>query len=127
MYINLLTRIKNAQAVKKPSLKVPYSRNDKIIADLLVKHGYLTSVETKGRLPRRIIDISLKYDPDGEKAIRDVSFFSTPSRRIYKGYTELRPVLNGYGHAFISTSKGIMNTTKARREKVGGELLFKIW
>jgi small subunit ribosomal protein S8 len=127
MYTDLLTRIKNAQAVKKESLKVPFSNNDMKIAELLAKNGYLTSVEKKGRMPKRIIDITLKYDDNDRGAISGVKFVSVPSRRIYCGYNTLRLVKNGFGTALVSTSKGIMTNRQARKEKVGGQILFEIW
>ena len=126
MYFDLLTKIKNAQAVKKAVIKVPFSNSDMAIAELLVKHRYLESADKKGRMPKRVIEIALKYE--NEKGVIDsVKLISKPSRRIYAGYRELKPVRQGYGLGFISTPKGIMTTREARKLKLGGELLFEIW
>lgn len=125
-HIDLLTRIKNAQAVKKEKLKAPFSQMDMKVAEILVRRGFIKSVEKKGRMPKRIIDIKLRYD-DGQRAINGIKLVSKPSRRIYVGYKELRPIKHGYGVSVISTSKGIMTGREARRQKLGGEFLFEIW
>ena len=127
MYTDLLTKIKNAQHARMETMKVPYSNMDFIIAELLARHGYLESVAKKGRLPKRVIEIKLKYD--GKKGvITGVKFLSKPSRRIYSGYDKLRPTkMGGHSVSVVSTPKGIMTFREARREKVGGELLFEIW
>jgi len=126
MYLDLLTRIKNAQQAKKEIIKVPFSNMDLAVALILVRTGYLESVEKKGRLPKRVIEIKLKYD-QGRGAVNGVKFLSKPSRRLYFGYKDLRSVKKNYGLSVLSTPKGIMTNREARREKVGGELLFEIW
>ena len=125
-YIDLLTRIKNAQMAKKESLKVPFSNNDMVVAELLEKRGFVKGVEKKGRMPKRVIYIKLKYK-DGAGFINGIKFFSKPSRRLYSGYHHLKNSKHGYGTGVISTPKGIMTTYEARQQKVGGELLFEIW
>jgi|SRR3989344_3087125 len=126
MYTDLLTKVKNAQKAKREFLKVPYSNLDFAISELLVKNNYLESAAKKGRMPKRVIEIKLKYT-DGKGVINNVTFLSKPSRRIYGGYSELRKVKQGYGLAVISTSKGLMTTGEAKKAKVGGQLLFEIW
>ncbi|HEY4475306.1 MAG TPA: 30S ribosomal protein S8 [Candidatus Paceibacterota bacterium] len=126
MYTDLLTRIKNSQAAKMEYVKVPFSNADFAIAELLAKRGYLESAAKKGRMPKRVIEIKLKY-PDGKGAITGVKFKSKSSRRLYLGYRDLRPVKNSYGDSVISTSKGIMTGKEARKQKLGGEILFEIW
>jgi len=125
-YISLLTKIKNAQAVKKESIKVPYSKLDEEIVSVLVKNNYLDSFEKKGRNPKRILDIKLKYN-DGGGTVSGVKLLSRPSRRLYIGYKEIRPVRHGYGLLVLSTPKGIMTGTEAKKAKVGGQTLFEIW
>lgn len=126
MYIDLLTKIKNAQQARKETLKVYYSNMDMAIADILVKENYIESAAKKGRVPKRVIEIKLKYK-DKEGAITGVRFLSKPSRRLYAGYNDLRLIKQGYGTALISTPKGIMTYKEARRQKLGGEILFEIW
>lgn len=126
MYTDLLTKIKNAQLVKKESIKTPYSRMSEAILDILARHKYLDGFEKKGRGSKKILDIKLKYD-DGRGAISGMKFLSKPSRRLYAGYKDLRPVKHGYGLMVLSSPKGIVTGADARKYKVGGELLFQIW
>ena len=126
MYIDLLTQIKNAQAVKKESLKVPYTKNDERILEILTSRKYIAGYDKKGRAPKRVLSIDLKYE-DGVGAIEGVRFVSRPSIHIYKGCDEIRPVKNGRGLAIVSTPKGIMTGEQARKENVGGEIFFEIW
>lgn len=126
MYIDLLTKIKNAQLAKKESLKTPYSNMDLAVAELLERHKFVESVAKKGKLPKLFLDIKLRYN-DGEGAIQDIVFLSKPSRRLYIGHRDIKPVRQGYGLLIISTPKGIMDGKTARKQKLGGQLLFKIW
>lgn len=126
MYINMLTRIKNAILVGKKRLKVPYAKFDMEVAEALVKSGYLAAVEKKGRSVKKIIDIDLKYDAE-IPAIRDIRIMSKPSQRVYKGYREIRASKQGYGNYFLTTPKGVVTEREAKRNKVGGEVLFEIW
>lgn len=123
MYINLLTKIKNAQQAGKKIVKAPFSKMDLAIANLLLEFGYLKSVEVKEKATKRTVEITLK----DEKTINGVKFISLPARKIYTGYKEIKPVKSGYGILVLSTSKGIMSGKEARKQKVGGQALFKLW
>lgn len=127
MYLDLLTKIKNAQAVKKESVKLPYSEMDFVIAELLTKHKFVEGASKKGRAPKRVLEVKLRYDKEGVPAVQGVNVLSRPSRRLYAGYKDLRPVRQGYGLLIISTPKGIMDGKSARQQKLGGQLLFQIW
>ncbi len=127
MYTNLLIQIKNAQQAKKNTIKVPYSDMDFAVAEVLGKSQYVESVAKKGRLPKRIIEIKLKYAENGRGAINGIKFLSTPSRQLFGGYRDFRKVKQGYGIAVVSTPKGIMVSHEARKQKLGGQLLFEIW
>ncbi len=126
MYIDLLTKLKNAQAAKKKEIKVPYTKMDEQVLEILRKQKFIEVFEKKGRNPKRILDIKLRYEEEGG-AITGVRFVSKPSRRLYKGYKELRPVRSGFGTLVLSTPKGIVTGLEARKMKVGGELLFEVW
>lgn len=126
MYYDLLTKIKNAQAVKAENIKTPYTNMDFLIAELLAKHKFIDEVFKKGRMPKRILDVKLRYQ-NGEGTILGVKFLSKPSRKLYVGYKEIKPVRQGYGLLVLSTPKGILDGKTAKREKVGGQLLFEIW
>lgn len=127
MYTDFLTKIHNAQRAKKVSVKLPYTNMDMAVAEILVARGFILSATKKGRVPKRIIEVELKYDDNGQGSISSVKFLSVPSRRLYCGYDEMRPVRQGFGMAVVSTSKGLMTSSQARKAKVGGQLLFEIW
>lgn len=126
MYQDLLTKIHNAQRAGKPSMKAPFSNMDMAVAEILVATGYVAGAAKKGRTPKRIIEVDIKYT-EGAGAITGMKFLSVPSRRLYAGYKDLRRVKQGYGTAVISTPKGLMTIANARKQKLGGELLFEIW
>ena len=71
--------------------------------------------------------MSLKYNDDGQPAIRHMARVSRPGRRVYKGTDELQPVLNGLGVGIVSTSLGLLTDAEAREKRVGGELLCEVW
>jgi small subunit ribosomal protein S8 len=126
MYIDLLTKLKNAQKAKKASIKLPYTTMDLAVAELLERRGFVGPVTKKGRAPKRVIEIDLKYE-GGKGLITGIKLLSLPSRRVFSGYTTLRPVKQGFGIAVLSTPKGILTGADARKQKVGGQLLFEIW
>lgn len=123
MYIDLLVKIKNNQEAGKIFFKTPFSKMDLAIAELLLKYGYLENVESKGKTTKKAIEINLKEG----KAIKGVKFISLPSRRMYAGCKEIKSVKSGHGMGVISTSKGIMSDRDAKRNKLGGQVLFEIW
>jgi len=127
MYHDSLIRIKNAQAVKKDKVKIPYSELDFNILETLKKSGFIGSVLKKGRSFKKVIDVELLYDGNKKPVISGLKFYSRPSKKIYFGYQKLKPVRQGFGLGIISTPKGVMSSIKARKEKVGGEYLFEIW
>ncbi len=127
MYTDLLVKIKNAQAVKRESVKSSYSVMDNAILEILSKKNFVGEVSIKGRAPKKVLDVNLKYGKDGEGAIHGVKILSKPSRHLYTGYGDLHPVKQGFGILVISTSKGVMEGQVAKKAKLGGELLFEIW
>ena len=122
----MLTKIKNAQAVKKENVKVNYSKINESILKILSSGGYIDGFEKKGQGIKRVLDIKLKYE-NNAGAINEIKLISKPSRHIYMGYKEIKLVKRGYGLMVISTPSGIMNGKDARKMKVGGEALFEIW
>ncbi len=126
MYTDILIRVKNATLRSKEKVKVPYSRLSMDILESLVKRGYIVSAVRKGRGIKRIIDVELGYN-DGKSNISDIKFWSRPSRKLYIGYKNIKKAKQGYGHFFLSTPKGILTGEEARKQKVGGEILFEIW
>ncbi len=126
MYINLLTQLKNAQAVKKENIKVPYSKMDEKILEILEENGCIENFERRGKGAKRVLDIKLKYHND-KGAIEGIKFVSKPSRRFYIGYKDIKPSKSGYGLLVLSTPKGTLTGKEAKKLKVGGEMLFEIW
>ncbi len=127
MYTDLLTKLKNAQAVKRDSIKMPYSNMNFAIAELLAQHKFVDGAFKKGRAPKRVLDVKLKYGKNNLGVIQGVKILSKPSRRLYTGYKDIRPIRQGYGLLVLSTPKGIMDGKSAKKQKLGGQLLFEIW
>lgn len=126
MYYDLLARIKNAEMAKKGTVVAPFSKMDHEIAQILVAAKYIRGAEKKIIHKKNFLEIKLSYK-DHLPAIRDFKVVSKPSRRVYFGYRDIKPVKNGYGLAILSTPRGIMSNIDARKNKVGGEYLFQIW
>ncbi len=123
---NMLIQIKNAGMAGMSSVLVPYSNLKFEIANLLKKEGFVGAVEKKGKKVKKYIEIEILYK--GKKAkINNVKRISKPSKRVYAGVKDIKPVQNGYGIAVLSTPKGIVTDKMAKKEHVGGELLFTIF
>lgn len=124
---DLIIRLTNAGAVKKQTVSVPFSMFKLAIAEKLKEIGMVQQIEKKGKKVKKTIDVTLKYDEEGNPRISGVKRVSKPGRRIYKSVSEIIPVRYGHGHIILSTPKGIKTGLEARKEKVGGEALFEIW
>ena len=124
---DMLTRIRNANSAKHPTVDVPASNMKKAIAQILVDEGYIKSFQVIDDDKQGVIRITLKYLPGKQKVIRGIRRVSKPGLRIYAGCDEMPRVMNGLGIAIVSTSKGIMTDKQARREKVGGEVIAFVW
>jgi small subunit ribosomal protein S8 len=123
-YIN---RLKNASAVKSETVSIPYSKVKEAISDLLKSEGYINAINVKGKTVKRSLEISLAYSKDGSPKISRTKRISKPGRRIYRGSKEIKPVKFGKGTLVLSTPKGIISERDAKKQKVGGEVLFEIW
>jgi small subunit ribosomal protein S8 len=134
---DLLTRIRNGLKADHDEVLVPSSRLNSEIARLLKQEGYIEdfSVErmrrTVGSRPSRAefdtLRIKLKYTTERDSVISGLKRVSTPGRRQYATADELPRVLGGMGTAIITTSRGLMTATEARRARVGGEVLAYVW
>ena len=124
---DMLIRIKNAQRVKKPEASFSYSKIKFEIAQVLEKEGYLGSIERRGRKNSKLVEAKLLYGENGDPRVTGVARISKPSRRIYRSYREIYPPKGGFGLAVYSTPKGLMTHKEARKQKIGGEILFEIW
>ena len=124
---DMLVRIKNANAVDHKTVNIPYSNIKFAIATTLEKQGYIGSVSKKGRKITKIIELELVYIDHKTAKIKGLKRISKPSRRVYFRAKDIKPVLNGAGTLILSTPKGIMTGENAKKNLVGGEVLFKIW
>ncbi len=123
---DMLTSIRNAQAVSKETVSFSFSKIKFEIAKLFKKEGFIDKVEKKRRGVKRIIEISLKYD-EKKPVISGLKKVSKPGQRLYFGAQEIKIVRSGYGVAIVSTSKGLMTNKEARKQKIGGEIICEIW
>ncbi len=123
---NMINGIKNANHALNESVIFPHSKLSYSIAEKLSKEGYIGAVSKKVRKGRPVIEVTLAT-VGGEPRIHEVSRVSKPSRRMYASVHAIKPFKNGRGTFFFSTPKGILTDKEARKENVGGEILFKIW
>ncbi len=123
---DMLTRIRNALIARHKSLEVPSSRIKVEIARILKEEGFIADYKLLEEGPRKIIKIDLLYTPDGDTVIKEVQRVSKPGCRVYVNKNELPRVRGGLGISIVSTSRGVMTGTEARRLKIGGELLCTV-
>ena len=145
---DMLTRIRNANAIERPFVEMPATNLKVSLAKVLLEEGFILGFRTgkytetagengaKGKEfgevqtlgePHVVLQVFLKYGPDGERVIRHIQRYSKPGRRVYQGYKDVKRVLDGLGIAVLSTSRGVMSDRQARRDRVGGEILCTVW
>ena len=127
---DMFMRIRNGGTAGKKTVYIPYSDLKMRIANVLMKEGYLSSVSKKvlkGRTTERVIEVGVVYDAPSAPRVRGMERVSRPSRRLYIGAKELRPVNQGHGIMILSTPKGILTGSDAHKEHVGGEIIGKVW
>jgi len=123
---DLIIRLKNGSDAKKSSVSLLYSKFALNVAHALKKAGYVGNIEKKGKIFTKEIEVSLVYFETGAR-IHGVERISKSSRRVYMKSGDIRMYKSGFGNTFLSTPKGIMTDIEAKKNKVGGEVLFKIW
>ena len=146
---DMLTRIRNANAIERPFVEMPATNLKVALAKVLLEEGFILGYRTGkytesdsatgggkhkefqevGQLTEShvVLQVFLKYGPDGERVIRHIERYSKPGRRVYQGYKEVKRVLDGLGIAILSTSRGVMSDRQAKKAKVGGEILCTVW
>ncbi len=141
---DMLTRIRNANRIEAPAVDMPFTKQKQHIAQVLKDEGFVLDFQVgkmapdeaghnvfqtpaEESLPKRVLRVFLKYGPEGERVIRHIERSSRPGLRIYRSYKQLPPVLDGLGIAILSTSRGVMSDRQARAQRVGGELLCRLW
>jgi small subunit ribosomal protein S8 len=123
----LINNLKTASAAGKATASFPYSKMRESILVTLEKAGFIKSFSKKGKKVIKTLEVELAYEDDKSPKIQGAQQVSKYSRRLYYKADEIYPVRNGYGSLVITTPKGVMTDREARKEKVGGEPLFKIW
>ena len=126
---DMLTRIRNANRMKFKNVDVLLSRMNLNLAKVLKDTGYINGFDVRkgDKKSYGMLRIHLRYSPTKDQAITDIQRVSKPGRRIYSGSRDIPKVLNGYGVAILSTSKGIITDKQARDLNVGGEILCNVW
>ena len=123
---DMLIKIKNAQMAKKETVSFGHSKLKFEIAKILSREGFIADVQKKGKKNVKLIEVGLIQD-DGGARFSQIRRVSKPSRRVYRGYKEIFSVRKGFGLAIYSTPKGLLTDKEARRDKIGGEVLFEIY
>ena len=124
---DMLTRIRNANSNRHETVVIPQSKTKLAIAEILKEEGYIVDFKVVESEGIKMIEVTLKYGPNGEKVIQGLKRISKPGLRIYSNAEQLPQVLNGLGIAIVSTSKGIITDKQARKLNVGGEVLAYVW
>ena len=123
---DLITRIRNAIMVGKTEVRVPTSRLKVAVVEGLKRSGYIDSYEIKSAKPRDILKVTINA-ADAPARINEISKVSKPGRRIYTGAADIPTIKSGRGTVLISTSKGIKTGREAKKERLGGEILVKVY
>jgi len=122
---DLLTRIRNAGMARHPKVAIPHSKLKASVAMILKSEGYVSDVSVEGANPKQIV-VALKYN-GRQPVIVGLRQISTPGLRRYVRSTEIPRVLGGMGVAIVSTPKGVMTGSEARKANLGGELVCYVW
>ena len=124
---DFLTRIRNASRVNHRWVEIPASKLKVRIAHLLRKEGFIKDMILVDDGKQGILRLYLKYQKDGIPVILDLQRVSSPGRRVYVAHSSIPRVRNGLGVGILSTSQGVITDKEARRRKLGGEYLCKVW
>jgi small subunit ribosomal protein S8 len=123
---DMLSRIRNAAAVGKQQIVLPHSKIKQTVAEQLVKTGYLTDIKVIEKKPQSEIQITIN-DEGQSSNITEIVRLSKPGRRVYVKADEIPRVKNGRGVVLVSTSQGVMSGDNARKQRLGGELICKVY
>mgnify|MGYP003351066755 CR=1 FL=1 len=124
---DMLTRIRNGQMRSLNKIEIPFSNFRSKILEVLKREGYIINYEiTTNEKKIKNIFVKLKYY-DGQPVIKEIKRVSKPGRRVYSRATSIPKVMNGLGLAILSTPKGVMSDTDARKNNVGGEIICRVF
>ena len=124
---DMLTRLRNAISAKHKTVTVPASKEKIAISKILLDEGYIVGYDLVDNGKFKDIQITIKYDEEGQSVIQGLKRISKPGLRIYSDKENLPKVISGLGIAIISTNKGIVTDKVARSLNVGGEVLAYVW
>ena len=124
---DMLTRLRNALRNRADKVVMPFARTRKDIAEALKREGYITEVSTAGEGAKKTLTVKLKDGPLGEQVIQRIERVSSSGRRFYRGADEIPRILDGMGTMIVSTPKGVLSDREARSQRLGGELICKVW
>ena len=123
---DLITRIRNAVMVGKNEIVVPTSKLKAGVVEVLTKNGYISSFEVVDGAPRGTLKVVIN-EPGTIAKINDISKVSKPGRRVYSSAEDLPTIKSGRGMVIVSTSKGLMTGKEAKKNRLGGEILVRVW
>jgi small subunit ribosomal protein S8 len=124
---DMLTRMRNALTASYSTVDIPSSRQKIDIAKVLKSEGFIKNYKIMADKRQGIMRIFFKYDEKGESVIIGFKRISKPGCRIYRKADKIPKILNGYGISILSTSKGVMTDSQARKIGIGGEIICSIW
>lgn len=124
---DLLTRIRNANAIYRKTVDIPRSSLKENILKVFQEEGFIQSYQVIDDSCQKTLRVHLKYGEGGEYVINHLVRVSRPGKRVYSSLKELRPVLGGLGIRVLSTPKGILSSRKAHEMKAGGEVICEVW
>ncbi|MDR1032847.1 MAG: 30S ribosomal protein S8 [Candidatus Nomurabacteria bacterium] len=123
---DLITRIRNATMVGKNEVRAPHSKLKQAVLEQLKNAGYITDVTVEPAKPRDILHVTINK-PGEKSVITEISRVSSPGRRVYVGADEIPKIKSGRGIVLVSTSKGVITGGEAKKQRLGGELLIKVY
>lgn len=124
---DMLTRVRNANVIRRRTVDIPHSRLKQGIADALKREGFIADWMRIDAGARPVLRLTLKFGSEGERVIRGIDRVSSPGCRVYKGAADVAGPINGQGIFVLSTDRGIISDREARRSNAGGEVLCKVW
>ena len=124
---DMLTRVRNASRARHTEVIVPASRTKREIARILVEEGFIAGVREERDGPAAVLRLQLKYVDGKVPVVSGLKRISKPGLRVYARKTDIPRVLGGLGVVIVSTSKGIMTGSQARKAELGGEILAYVW
>lgn len=123
---DMLTRVRNATMAGKNEVRLPHSKMKQTVAEQLKKAGYIEAVKVEKAKPQDEMIITI-FEKGGEAVFTEIERVSKPGRRVYAGANDIPKVKSGRGIVLVSTSKGVMTGAEAVKQRLGGELICKVY